>query len=130
MRVVKGSLLRSALLRNGVSPHNDKAMYVNCRGLGTCGTCAVEVVGNVVPQEWGTQERLRLNFPPHNPSSSSHLRLACQVRVEGDVKVIKYNKFWGQGDVVLGPLSEDEFELPFGELEFFNDRTAPKGKMK
>ena len=30
-RVRKGSILRSALLRNGVSPHNDKAMYVNCR---------------------------------------------------------------------------------------------------
>ena len=33
MRVNKGSLLRSALLRNGASPHNDKAMYVNCRSV-------------------------------------------------------------------------------------------------
>lgn len=30
-RAKKGSILRSALLRNGASPHNDKAMYVNCR---------------------------------------------------------------------------------------------------
>jgi hypothetical protein len=30
-RARKGSILRSALLRNGASPHNDKAMYVNCR---------------------------------------------------------------------------------------------------
>lgn len=108
---------------------DSERMVVVCRGLGTCGTCAVEVVGNVEPQEWGTQERLRLNFPPHNPSSSSHLRLACQVnltaasflsllflwwsfvltwasnvqvRVEGDVKVIKYNKFWGQVQLQWG----------------------------
>lgn len=31
IRAKKGSILRSALLRNGASPHNDKAMYVNCR---------------------------------------------------------------------------------------------------
>ena len=36
-----GELLRTALLRAGVaSPHNDRARVVNCRGLGTCGTCA------------------------------------------------------------------------------------------
>ena len=52
---------------------------VVCRGLGTCGTCAVQVVGKVVPQEWGIQERLRFSFPPHHPSTSAHLRLACQV---------------------------------------------------
>lgn len=31
------------LLHGGVSPHNDKARAINCRGLGTCGTCAVEI---------------------------------------------------------------------------------------
>jgi ferredoxin len=39
----QGSRLRSALLQGGVSPHNDRAQLINCRGLGTCGTCAVEV---------------------------------------------------------------------------------------
>lgn len=31
------------------------------RGLGTCGTCAVKIEGNVAPAEWTAQERLRLN---------------------------------------------------------------------
>lgn len=52
---------------------------VVCRGLGTCGTCAVQVVGKVVPEQWGNQERLRFKLPPHNSSRSAHLRLACQV---------------------------------------------------
>ena len=40
---VKGTLLRTALLQNGLTPHNGRAELINCRGLGTCGTCAVEV---------------------------------------------------------------------------------------
>jgi ferredoxin len=39
----QGSKLRTAMLLNGVSPHNGKAQLINCRGLGTCGTCAVEI---------------------------------------------------------------------------------------
>lgn len=38
-----GTKLRTAMLRGGISPHNGKAQVINCRGLGTCGTCAVEV---------------------------------------------------------------------------------------
>lgn len=38
-----GSKLRTALLRGGISPHNGQAQVINCRGLGTCGTCAVEI---------------------------------------------------------------------------------------
>jgi len=43
-----GAILRTALLRGGVTPHNTvdrplgDAKLVNCRGLGTCGTCAVQ----------------------------------------------------------------------------------------
>jgi ferredoxin len=40
---LRGSKLRTAMLLNGVSPHNGKAQLINCRGLGTCGTCAVEI---------------------------------------------------------------------------------------
>jgi hypothetical protein len=32
--VERGTILRTALLRNGVSPHNGQAMYVNCRYVG------------------------------------------------------------------------------------------------
>lgn len=33
----------------------------------------------VLPVEWTTAERLRLNFPPHSAPSNQKLRLACQV---------------------------------------------------
>jgi len=35
--------LRQVLLANSIPVHNDQAALINCRGLGTCGTCAVEI---------------------------------------------------------------------------------------
>ena len=67
------------MLEAGVTPHNGRAALINCRGLGTCGTCAVEVQGPVEPQQWTAAERLRLHFPPHSPPGNQRLRLACQV---------------------------------------------------
>ncbi|OAE29783.1 hypothetical protein AXG93_1513s1090 [Marchantia polymorpha subsp. ruderalis] len=94
--VAKGTKLRTALLENGLSPHNGQALLINCRGMGTCGTCAVKIEGKVVPEAWTTRETIRLNFPPHGPPQNANLRLACQVQVEGDLTVTKFNKFWGQ----------------------------------
>ncbi len=43
-QVPVGTKLRTALLRDGrVSPHNGQAQLINCRGIGSCGTCAVEI---------------------------------------------------------------------------------------
>jgi ferredoxin len=127
--VERGTLLRTALLRNRVSPHNGQAMYVNCRGLGTCGTCAVEVIGDVEPKKWNLHETARLNLPPHKYPGNLKLRLACQVRVDGNLTVVKYNNFFGQGTERLGPVSEADFKLPLGDLEFIND-SPPKRKQK
>ncbi len=88
----RGAVLRDVLLDAGESPHNGRANALNCRGLGTCGTCAVAVTGDVA--EPGRRERLRLATPPHDPESD--LRLACQIRVEADLVVEKYPGFWGQ----------------------------------
>ncbi len=75
----RGETLRTALLRSGaVTPHNGRSQLINCRGLGTCGTCAVAIRGNVSPPRWNSKERLRLNFPPHACGSYERLRLACQ----------------------------------------------------
>lgn len=115
----RGETLRTALLRSGAAtPHNGRAQLINCRGLGTCGTCAVEIRGQVWPASWNVKERLRLNFPPHAPPGNKRLRLACQVRVEGDLEVTKYDKFWGQG---YAETSDRSFSTPFGELEFLLD---------
>jgi ferredoxin len=95
----EGARLRDVLLEAGETPHNDRARFVNCRGFGTCGTCAVEIVsGEVEPRN--RRELWRLDFPPHESSGpderSSDLRLACQVRVNDDLVVRKYPGFWGQ----------------------------------
>lgn len=89
--VSAGTKLRRALLEAGMSPHNDDARWLNCKGLGSCGTCAVEVEGPVHPLT--RMERWRLGFPPHRQSSG--LRLACQLEVTEDLKVTKHPGFWG-----------------------------------
>jgi ferredoxin len=86
-----GARLRDVLLAGGATPHNGGARALNCRGLGTCGTCAVSVEGEVT--DVTAVERWRLGFPPHAPGSG--LRLACQTRVLGDLRVVKHGGFWG-----------------------------------
>jgi ferredoxin len=43
----QGANLRQVLLENKVNPHNGNAALINCRGIGTCGTCAVAIAGKV-----------------------------------------------------------------------------------
>ncbi|ADQ67550.1 hypothetical protein C499_18504 [Halogeometricum borinquense DSM 11551] len=88
----RGAVLRDVLLAAGESPHNGSADMLNCRGRGTCGTCAVAVEGAVTDRT--KREETRLSFPPHHPDSG--LRLSCQTRVLGDVTVEKHPGFWGQ----------------------------------
>jgi len=88
-----GENLRKLLLKNGLSPYNSGAVLLNCRGLGSCGTCALALLeGELHPKT--KMEKWRLNFPPHK--AQSDLRLACQIRVEGDLKLRKHPGFWGE----------------------------------
>lgn len=87
----KGENLLKALKRNKLSPYNGFAKYFNCKGLGSCGTCAVEIKGACSNKT--KMEQWRLNFPPHK--KENNLRLACQVKVLGDLEVTKHNGFWG-----------------------------------
>lgn len=104
----KGERLRNILLRAGTHPHNG-GLLITCRGLGTCGTCAVSVTPNdhVIPAETSWREHARLSFPPHTIENSQKkgLRLACQVRVTNDVVVEKFDGFWGHKEELLPPLS-------------------------
>ncbi|MFB6157390.1 MAG: 2Fe-2S iron-sulfur cluster-binding protein [Haloferacaceae archaeon] len=88
----RGAVLRDVLLDAGETPHNGAADLANCRGHGTCGTCAVAVDGETTAPT--TAERVRLSVPPHDPDGG--LRLACQTRVLGDLDVEKHPGFWGQ----------------------------------
>jgi len=91
----RGEKLREILLRAGKSPHNGKSKWLNCKGFGTCGTCAVEVIGE--QKELNHKEKWRLNFPPHQESKTGkNVRLACQFRVDHDIEVKKHPGFWGQ----------------------------------
>ncbi|MBE9032597.1 (2Fe-2S)-binding protein [filamentous cyanobacterium LEGE 11480] len=92
-----GANLRRVLLQQGVALYNGGAAVINCRSLGTCGTCAVQIDGSVSPLTW--KERTRLALPPHQGTGDR--RLACQVKVLGDIQVRKLDGFWGQGETVV-----------------------------
>ncbi|QSG03953.1 2Fe-2S iron-sulfur cluster-binding protein [Natranaeroarchaeum sulfidigenes] len=87
-----GEILRDVLLRANESPHNGLSDRLNCHGMATCGTCAVEVEGSAGEPTDG--ELRRLSFPPHDRDDG--LRLACQTIVDGDLTVTKHPGFWGQ----------------------------------
>lgn len=88
-----GANLRQVLLANGVDLYNGNARIINCMGIGTCGTCAVQIEGEVSPPNW--KDNARRSLPPHQIDRP--LRLACQTQVLGDITVSKFNAFWGQG---------------------------------
>ncbi|MEL6139891.1 MAG: 2Fe-2S iron-sulfur cluster-binding protein [Cyanobacteria bacterium J06628_6] len=103
-----GDNLRRVLLKDGVDLYNGNARAINCRGIGSCGTCAVKIeplVENAVSAaNW--RDRTRRSLPPHQPQRD--LRLACQTQVLGDIRVTKYDGFWGQGQTpVWGPDTPD-----------------------
>ena len=88
----EGANLRMVLIRARLPLYNSAARALNCRGRGSCGTCAVKVEGAV--SEPGDAEKRRLALPPHRPEAG--LRLACQVTVLGDLVVTKHAGLWGQ----------------------------------
>ncbi len=91
IEVTKGANLKKALKKANLSPYNGISSILNCHGIGSCGTCAVAVSG--LTSEPTKIEKWRLNFPPHK--TSNKLRLACQVKILGDVKIQKFDGFWG-----------------------------------
>lgn len=93
----QGENLRRVLLKHNIDLYNGQAKIINCRGIGTCGTCALEIEGFVSEANW--KDKARRSFPPHSPEKNR--RLACQVQVQGDLKLTKYDGFWGQGDNVV-----------------------------
>ena len=93
----QGRNLREVLLENGIDLYNGGSRVINCRGIGTCGTCAVEIVGKVSESTW--RDKKRRSLPPHAPTRN--LRLACQTQVFGDISVTKFDGFWGQGNRIV-----------------------------
>ncbi|MFT4779332.1 MAG: ferredoxin [Flavobacteriales bacterium] len=88
----KGASLKKVLLENKLKIYNGNAAFLNCRGLGTCGTCCVHVEGKLSLMT--NVEKWRLSFPPHKGEKGK--RLACQSKVLGDLEVKKGGGFWGE----------------------------------
>ena len=87
-----GENLRQVLLRHQDSPHNANS-YISCQGIGSCGTCAVEVIDGDAG-EITFMESWRLRFPPHKKGPGP-MRLACQVTITQDLRIRKHAGFWG-----------------------------------
>ena len=88
----EGDNLRLVLLNHDVPLYNGPARFVNCMGLGTCGTCAVEVIGPV--SDPSIAEKIRAPLLKDR-------RLACQTQVLGDITVVKHTGTWGLGEGVI-----------------------------
>lgn len=93
----RGANLRRILQQNGIDLYNGGARVINCRGIGSCGTCAIKVEGEVSAVNW--RDKTRRSLPPHSPTTD--LRLACQTEVLGDAKVTKFDGFWGQSSQIV-----------------------------
>ena len=87
----EGANLRRVLLDENMPLYNGAATLIHCRGMGTCGTCAIQVEGDVSAMTG--VEKWRLGFPPHRREDG--LRLACQCRVLGDLRIVKLDGLWG-----------------------------------
>lgn len=106
VEVEPGSNLRQVALKEGIPLYWGPHRYVNCQGFGTCASCRVRITKgqeNVSAQD--VLERARLILGPitffHRINNEETLRLACKVRVEGDIEVetqpevnLHGEKFW------------------------------------
>lgn len=93
-----GANLRMVLVRARLPLYNNAARALNCRGRGVCGSCAVEIHGEV--SEPTAIEKSRLSRFPHH--GGSELRLACQCKVDGDLEVQKHGGLFGQKESGAG----------------------------
>jgi len=106
IEVEKGANMRQALRAAGVQVYAGIDKYLNCRGLGLCGTCAVLVKSGM--ENLSKKSLLeKFNFTFHPKSSfavighEDEMRLSCQVQVEGDCSIevrpafnLSGEKFW------------------------------------
>ena len=113
----EGANLRQVLLEAGIKPYNGVMQYANCRGLGTCGTCAVDISGSVSDRT--DIETWRLSFPPHDPESG--LRLSCQLAVDSDIEITKHEGLWGHR---IKPDSKDQCDAETGNETKFDEKNG------
>jgi ferredoxin len=89
LEVPEGSNLRKEAVKGGIQLYPGIARFLNCRGLGSCGTCRIYVkkgMENLSPKR--AKERIRLALMPFaNIGHEKEVRLACQCQVLGDCEI-------------------------------------------
>jgi ferredoxin len=81
IEVPQGKNLKSLALELGINPHREFFRGINCGYLGMCGTCQVWV-----KEKAPGSTNLR-NFREKIAGTRGQRRLACQVKVLGDVEI-------------------------------------------
>jgi ferredoxin len=92
IEVPVGSNLRQEARKAGIEVYKGIERYLNCRGLGLCGTCKVLVKKGMENLNKKTfMERFNMNTHPLTMLAAlgheDELRLACQVQVNGDCTI-------------------------------------------
>src|SRR5262249_26504290 len=88
LEVPAGSNLREEMRKAGVEVYRGIDRFINCRGLGLCGTCKVLVkkgMENLSPKT--RRERFKLATMFSSIGHEDEMRLACQVAVNGDCTI-------------------------------------------
>jgi len=92
IEVPAGANLREELIKAGVQVYGSVEKYLNCRGLGLCGTCKVLVkkgMENLSRKSF--MERFNFNCHPLTMLAyighEDEMRLSCQTTVNGDCTI-------------------------------------------
>jgi ferredoxin len=92
IEVAAGANLRQAARAAGIPIYKGLDRYLNCRGLGLCGTCRVLIkkgMENLSPKS--VMEKINFNLHPLTSLAvighEDEMRLACQVQVNGDCTI-------------------------------------------
>ena len=92
IEVPQGSNLRKEARKAGVQLYKGIDRYINCRGLGLCGTCKVLVKKGMENLNGKTMmEKVNMNLHPLTMLAvighEDEMRLSCQVQVNGDCTI-------------------------------------------
>jgi ferredoxin len=88
VEVQPGANLRQEAAKAGVEIYRSLDRYVNCRGLGMCGTCSILVKKGAEALGPKTLiEKLTLARSFASIGNENEIRLACQTKINGDCSI-------------------------------------------
>ena len=91
VEVETGSNLRQVALKNQVQLYPGPHRFLNCHGLAQCGSCRVLLKEgsekNASPKT--LMEKMRMAVAFFNIGHGDEMRLACQMKVNGDLEVME-----------------------------------------